>query len=457
MEARASVRALIRRFGLPGAGWLLGTLAPARAAAAGASASASRGGLSIGQVLGFIVLAALATVLARLVVERLQRRLLVLAGGEYLLLGALMGAGGLGIAVFEELTPVLPGIALAAGWVGLQRGFELRLGEVVEMPAGAVRVALVHSVVTATLVAVGSFLALRGRVFGFAEEPLMAAAVAGFLAASAAADASAPYDLLANRYRLEGSLHEVLRHATRLGDVLVILGLGTVFCLFHKGRLSGGYSLRPAEWLVITGGLGVLLGLVFAGFLAGGGASKDRFLVLVGIVAFASGAAWLLRLDPLSVHLVLGFVLVHATRAARPLRETLRGVQRPMLLVLLVLAGALWRPVPWVHGLTALAGFVVLRLGGKVLGSSLAALGTDLRVDSFRGLLAHGEITVAMAVVFRLVYEGPAVDLAYSTVLGSVLLSDPLAPRVLRGLLLDAGELKERIASERALGIGEGA
>ncbi len=431
-------------------GLLAVVLSADRAKAAGGPSPLPEGGLSIGQVLGFIALAALATVLARLVVERLQRRLLVLAGGEYLLVGALLGAGGLGIAVFEELTPVLPGIALAAGWVGLQRGFELRLGEMVEMPAGSVRVALVHSVVTGALVAAGAFMTLRGGLLGVAPEPPMAAAVAGFLAATAAADASAPYDLLTSRYRLEGPLHGVLRRATRLGDVLVILALGAVFCLFHRGGLSGGYSLRPAEWLVITGGLGALLGLVFAGFLAGGGASRDRFLVLIGIVAFASGSAWLLRLDPLSVHLVLGFVLVHATRAAQPLQETLRGVQRPMLLVLLVLAGALWRPVPWESGLAALGGFVVLRLGGKVLGSTLAALGTDLRPDLFRGLLAHGEVTVAMAVVFRLVYEGPEVDLAYSAVLGSVLLSDPLAPRFLRGLLLDAGEIKERTALTRA-------
>ncbi len=425
---------------------LAGLLVPGAARAAGAPAAGEGSGLSLGQLLGYIVLAALATVLARLVVERLQRRLLVLTGGEYVLVGALLGAGGLGIAAFEELTPVLPGIALAAGWVGLQRGFQLRLGEVVDMPSGSVRVALLHAFSTGAIVAVGGYLAFRSGWLGLRAEGPMAAAVAGLLATTAAADASAPFELLRSRYRLEGPLHEVLHQATRLGDVLVILSLGVVFCLFHRGHLSGGYTVRPAEWLVVTGGLGVLLGLLFAAFLAGGDPSRDRFLVLVGIVAFASGAAWLLRLDPLSVHLVLGFVLVHASRAARPLQETLHGVERPMLLVLLVFAGALWRPVPWTAGLLAVAGYVVLRLLGKVLGSLLSAFGTELRADLFRGLLAHGEVTVAMAVVFRLVYEGPEVDLAYTAVLGSVLLSDPLSPRMLRGLLLDAGELKERLA-----------
>jgi NhaP-type Na+/H+ or K+/H+ antiporter len=71
--------------------------------------------------------------------------------------------------------------------------------------------------------------------------------------------------------------------------------------------------------------------------------------------------------------------------------------------------------------------------------------GTTLRKDLFRGLLAHGDVTLAMAVSFRLVYEGPAVDMAYSVVLCSIIFNDLLAPRLLRGLLVDEGDLQREL------------
>jgi NhaP-type Na+/H+ or K+/H+ antiporter len=63
----------------------------------------------------------------------------------------------------------------------------------------------------------------------------------------------------------------------------------------------------------------------------------------------------------------------------------------------------------------------------------------------FRGLLAHGDVTLAMAVSFRLVYDGEAAKIAYSVVLGSVILNDLMAPRLLRGLLVDEGEIQREL------------
>jgi NhaP-type Na+/H+ or K+/H+ antiporter len=113
--------------------------------------------------------------------------------------------------------------------------------------------------------------------------------------------------------------------------------------------------------------------------------------------------------------------------------------------VLLVFAGALWEPTELVPTLLALGGFLVLRTGAKWLASVIAGWGTSLRKDLFRGLLAHGDVTLAMAVSFRLVYDGDAAKIAYSVVLGSVILNDLMAPRLLRGLLVDEGEIQREL------------
>jgi len=103
----------------------------------------------------------------------------------------------------------------------------------------------------------------------------------------------------------------------------------------------------------------------------------------------------------------------------------------------------LLEPVPWLSTLLLLLGFVALRLVGKFVASRVISLGTPLRPDLYRGLLAHGEVTIAMAVSFRVVWHGPIADMAYAVVLASVVVHDLIAPRVLRQLLRDLGELTE--------------
>jgi NhaP-type Na+/H+ or K+/H+ antiporter len=57
--------------------------------------------------------------------------------------------------------------------------------------------------------------------------------------------------------------------------------------------------------------------------------------------------------------------------------------------------------------------------------------------------MSQGDVAVAMALSFRLVYTGPTVDLAYTAVLFGVVVHELVSPRLLRGLLVDAGELRE--------------
>jgi hypothetical protein len=179
--------------------------------------------------------------------------------------------------------------------------------------------------------------------------------------------------------------------------------------------------------------------------LVGDESDNSRFLALVGIIAFASGGAYFLELSPLAVNLSMGFVLVNFARGGQLLHTTLESTERPMALVLLVFAGALWERTELVPTLLGLGGFLVVRTSAKWLASAIAGWGTSLRKDLFRGLLAHGDVTLAMAVSFRLVYDGEAAKIAYSVVLGSVILNGLMAPRLLRGLLVDEGEIQREL------------
>jgi hypothetical protein len=431
------------------AGRLIGTALPfvwaalpgVAHAASGTGQNGSEG--ELGTVVLLVVVIGVAYVLAHNVVERLQRRFLVVSGAEYLLLGFLLGPAFPAIHALDNVTGLLPIIALAAGWVGLLRGTDFDFTSLQKLDPATWRVVFLHHLLPGVAVGIGSyyfFTETSWILVSSREAALSASALACF----AAADSAEPFDLLARRYEVSGRLAPLLRNGTRLGDIAVILAFGLIFCVFHENAPEA-QDYSPALWAWVTVLLGGALGFLFSLFLAGDESDNSRFLALVGIIAFASGGAYFLELSPLAVNLSMGFVLVNFARGGQLLHTTLESTERPMTLVLLIFAGALWQPTELVPTMLVLGGFLVARTGAKWLASVIAGWGTSLRKDLFRGLLAHGNVTLAMAVSFRLVYDGEAAKIAYSAVLGSIILNDLMAPRLLRGLLVDEGEIQREL------------
>ena len=75
-----------------------------------------------------------------------------------------------------------------------------------------------------------------------------------------------------------------------------------------------GRSPTPVEWAVITLGIGAVLGVLFTVFLGSDDAKHNLLLPLVGIITFASGAAYFLDLSALLVNLILGVVLINTAK-----------------------------------------------------------------------------------------------------------------------------------------------
>ena len=436
------------------AGRLIGSallLCTAWPSVAYAASEGDQGRGNLGTVVLLVLVIGVAYVLAHNVVERLQRRFLVVSGAEYLLLGVLLGPTFPAIGVFDNMTGIVPVIALAAGWVGLLRGTDFDFATLQKLDPATWRIVFLHHLLPGAAVGVGSyyFFTESGLLFEpwqlGPEETRTAMLSAAALACFDAADSAEPFDLLSRRYEITGRLSPLLRNGTRLGDIVVILSFGLIFCVFHESAV-GAQKYSPSLWAWVTVLLGAALGFLFSLFLAGDESDNSRFLALVGIIAFASGGAYFLELSPLAVNLSMGFVLVNFARGGHLLHSTLESTERPMTIVLLIFAGALWQPTDPQVTLIALGGFLVLRTLAKWLASLIASWGTSLRKDLFRGLLAQGDVTLAMAVSFRLVYQGGAADIAYSVVLGSIVINDLLAPRLLRGLLADQGEIQREIS-----------
>ncbi len=374
--------------------------------------------------------------------ERIRARFHVTTGIEFVVLGVLVGPHVTYVVTPEVLSQLGPVISLAIGAVGLILGLECRFAELRDTQ----RQGLVLSSFggTSTTVVVGGLAA--AFLWHMLPPAAFWVALPAGLALGAISAVSTPEPAGTVDAEMEGHtrLASILQSSAKFDRLIATLLFGLVFCLFHVGEPAGVRPLTATEWVVVSVGIGVVLGALFFLFL-GREQDPDRLLLaLMGIILFSSGAAYYLNLSPLFVNLVLGAMLANTSRHAVALREVMGSIERPLKVVILLLAGASWNlgalVSPIVLGLLAIC--LLGRPLGKILGGALTFRYGERRPYLTpwigMGTLAHGSLAVAMAVNFQEVYSGVAADGLFSAVLVSVLVWELLAPARIRRALIDS-------------------
>ncbi|MEO1234688.1 MAG: hypothetical protein AAFZ18_37935, partial [Myxococcota bacterium] len=179
--------------------------------------------------------------------------------------------------------------------------------------------------------------------------------------------------------------------------------------------------------------------------------SEERmFLGTVGIIVFTSGMASGMGVSALLLNLVAGVTVAVAAGRSRDHSRGLVRLERPAFIVLLIFAGAMWRPTGWAS-LAIPAVFYVLRQG-VLLAAAALALSLVPRVQRMPrmgfGLVPLGGVAVAIAVNYAQVGLTSSQDVL-GGVLGAVALSELLALPGLRRLWVDAGEVSELVPSPK--------
>jgi len=398
-----------------------------------------------------LILVAFVTVaygLAHKVVGRLQKRFLVANGPEYILIGLMLGPAMPWPAAIEEATliSVAPVITLAIGWVGLIYGMQANLRDLIGLRSSAAQLALWEWMATATVVGGGTYALI---VFALpaldgADAPFLAL----MLAASATVGSADVIALIRRRFLADGPLTSLLGASQRLGELMAIVTFGVLVCVYHQPIETGIGTIGPGGWLLTTLLLGGGLGIMFRLFIGDEHDADKQFLAILGIVVFASGAAFYLELSPLLVNLTLGVVLANMAPNADEILSTLERFHRPMVIMLLAFAGLLWNlsgPAAWI-----LAGaYVVLRIAGKLIGgvgASVATQGAWSRGIGI-GMVGHGEVAVAMAISVGLLFKDrmvggeSAAHVLMTAILMSVILNEIWSARFVRRQLIDVGEI----------------
>ncbi|MFP5378548.1 MAG: hypothetical protein ACLGHP_02110 [Vicinamibacteria bacterium] len=333
-------------------------------------------------------------------------------------IGAALGPAGadwLGVDLLGRLYPVMAAALAALGiFVGL--GLNLEEREERRLLAAASLEALV------TIVMVSAALAWLLTSWGARPDiGLWPLTLALGLCASATAAGMAPAgspegDRLAVRV---ADLDDVLPIVMG-GVVLAMTATSAPFDIARLavGNVALGLAVALAGWLLFDRAHG----------------EAERAVFVIGVVALLGGGAAYLGVSPLLSGMVAGLFWKYAPgRADTIIRDDLRRLQHPLVVLLLIFAGA--SAQPGVLALWLVGPYVLVRLAGKLLGGWLVSRWLfGLPPGDVGGhLLAPGVIGLAFALSFHHA-SGSAASLAVLTaVAAGTLLGEIVAAFALVG------------------------
>ena len=227
--------------------------------------------------------------------------MLITSGIEYVLLGILLGSSS---GVLSDHTMLAPVLAFASGWVGLLDGSSLRASRLAQLPKRAIRLAVADLVVVGGGVGLTGFAVLHYGLDITTADATLAGSVLGCAATSGSTSST---HLLGRRFTqllldgdpeqpCPGSVYGLVRATSQLTQTFAILAFGAVTCIFHPQMVGSESTPVAAEWLVLMLGLGVTMGALFRLHINNESTDNQRFMAMVGIICFSTGAAFFLSL-----------------------------------------------------------------------------------------------------------------------------------------------------------------
>jgi Kef-type K+ transport system membrane component KefB len=394
---------------------------------------------TVGPVLTFLALIVGAFV-AGAYLDRLVRRsglvgVFVLTGGHFLLLGLVIGPDGLNLINAEILATGVPVLNLALGWLGLILGLQLEWRSLRFLVTPLWRMVLVQAGVTVTAI-LGGYLLLQ-HLTEPAEQGLIWPVALAF-AAVAVMVSPLPLTYWLHRARLREHKIQELLAAIYLSEALGILLFQVVLSLespFREGFLAGTNSLTLWCGAVC---LGVLLGLLIHLFLLYRYSTNELVAVVVGLLFLTGGISAMLSLSPLFVNFVAGLVVANSSDRRESVLNVLAHMERPVFIILMVLAGASWvlpAKAMWsVLAVCFLWYFLVKWLAG-VVGSGFAPWTVHNRWSFGLAGLPQGAMAVALALSFSRLYSPHASSFLLTLVIGFILLTGLTTGRLERLVL----------------------
>lgn len=325
-------------------------------------------------------------------------------------LGFVIGPQALGLISFETLGYFDTAVTVALAVLGVFVG--MAFGPYLQSARRLIVAASIEAVVTIAVVAGACVFLLRDATLPGGVPAAVIALCLGIAAAASSASNADP----------EGDASaRVASRVADLDDVVPILLSGGVL-------LATGAAEASAQWRALLSAPAIGLSIGAAGWLLFEKveSAAERGALLLGALALLGGAPAYLGASPLVSGFTAGlFWTLAPGRADRIVADDLRKLQHPLVMLLLLTAGAMCVPSP--GALWLIGPYVLFRIAGKLAGGWLAVRLSERR-GSARGLdlgihlIPPGVIGVAFALGFMQILPPAAGTLLITTVAaGSIL------------------------------------
>ena len=415
-----------------------------------------------------LVLLAVSFAVARFV-KYFAERFVVLSGVEYVLLGVVLGPQlPPRLLTADTMAVVQPLLALLVGLlgflVGLRSGREGMTGP--SWAVGTLSALFVLLSVGGAFVWAAELMALPvpeasewltfelyrtmgyRLVISFADANLWLGVAVG---SSACVASASLIETTRTRLGAEGPHGAVLAAMAETSQWVGITGVGMALAMARSSTMSLGVGLT--EWALIALSLGGICGVLFSLFIGRETDPHRVFLAAIGAVTFASGIGSALGVSPLFVNLVAGWTVARTSHHAPAVQREMQRLSHPLFVMTMLLAGAMWVPVSGMMWLLP-AGYVLVRAFARyVFVSAFTQALLDARTRLHNGLWSQGTVAAAIAVSVAQRFPEHAATVL-STVLVGSLVSELFSHRLLRGVLVDAGESAMQVADGQRAGMG---
>ncbi len=404
--------------------------------------------MAVSPLVGVLILVLLGLLGARFAFDParspLGPRLVLATGSHFVLVGVLLGPV-LGLLTYDVIGRLEPFMALGLGWIGLLFGLQLDRRQLRQFPPAFLFFTLLQAAIAFVVFAAVALVAFR---LTGPEDPMGPAAVMA-AAATAAVSTPAGVALISRTFRVQGPVTRLLFYVASLDAIVGIVALQLTYAVFHPAAAAvGGFGW--GVWMGVALAIGIIFGVFFL-WLSRPKPERDELtLFLLGLVMFEAGAALYLGISPLFVSMITGIVVANMSPSRRRAFSILQNWERPVYVVVLILAGALISFADWVT-IPLAVGYAVLRSMAKYAAGALSAYLVPLRFtvpsQIGGGLIAQGGISLAMGLSATLTYGAVAgsAGVAVRVVIGAIVLgvaaSELVAPFVTRDLLRRAGEI----------------
>lgn len=340
--------------------------------------------------------------------ERLGLGGVIASGLPFIALGLIAGSPVIGILDHDTVQRLRPVLHFGLGWLGFIIGarFDIRLLD--QVPSGTAYVILVESLGPFAIAVAGC-----GAVMvAFGIDPSSAITWRDLILLGAAAAMAAP---------LRRGIDTLIG---QLDELVGVVGLLFITAFFRDATPGANWQLPATAWIFVSLGLGVALGALILAMVRVPRSNAEFLAVVIGSVAFASGLGGYLQLSPIVVCFLAGVLVTNFPNEHREsLFKILAHLERPLHLLFLVVAGALWDVSDW-RGWVIVPLFVAARVLGRWLGM-LASKPIVPETREARPLVVRvSSLSIALVISVEVLQHTDSLAWVVTAVIGGALLTE---------------------------------